>query len=324
MEGMACRHGQIADPNQASQLIGDCNVVANFALGSGSLREQEDANRAIVTNSIMRSPTYSTVLHFSTVAVYGNPYQNAPMRWKSSYARSKLRTEGLALRLARDTRKRVFVLRLGHVAGMFQPISRAIRSELSLGRVRLPSPDRKSNIVYTATIAEAILMAAEGMIGQPGTYDLFNVPQWTWMQVYCYEAAALGVSVEIESAGRGSERARSSIRTILARMAGILPRSRFVKEHAMQLIARFSPAVNEQLQAIYYSERAAREISALAPKVQGGDAARWRELGGHPLTGLRETAALLRDHEIWTPLNGDALKHPATESKMTHTASIRK
>src|SRR5450631_4191536 len=64
--GIACRHGLPADHKQASLLLGDCDVIVNLALASGSLREASDANRNLINNSIEFSARSAKILYFST------------------------------------------------------------------------------------------------------------------------------------------------------------------------------------------------------------------------------------------------------------------
>jgi hypothetical protein len=54
-------------------------------------------------------------------------------------------------------------------------------------------------------IAEALLAISQGRAGPPGRYDLVNEPQWTWRDVYCHEAAALGVPLKITESPNGTE-----------------------------------------------------------------------------------------------------------------------
>src|SRR5262249_34497613 len=154
-----------------------------------------------------------------------------------NYAREKLACERLAVRLGHKLRKKVYVLRLGHVCGELQGITNLIRDEIAAGRVRLPAPDRKSNVVYVATIADAILQAAAGELGEPGVYDLLNSPQWTWKEVYGYEGQRAGQDLKIETSGHIQPVASHSLtkRVISGIMAGLL-RDPMTKEYAMQLI----------------------------------------------------------------------------------------
>jgi nucleoside-diphosphate-sugar epimerase len=92
-QGIACRHGLPAEAEQAAALRGDCDVVVNFALGVGTLRQARDTNERLIKNSIAFSPPMAKIIYFSTTAVYGGVHQGARIRWRSAYAREKLRCE---------------------------------------------------------------------------------------------------------------------------------------------------------------------------------------------------------------------------------------
>lgn len=298
-EGIACRHGRATEKTQAAMLFGDCPVVANLALGSGTLREATDANRMLIRNSIEHSPTNATILYFSTVTVYGNPYLQSGPRWKNAYAREKLRCEGLAIRLGRKFGKRVYVLRLGHVCGELQGITSVIRRDIVNGPVKLPAPARKSNVVYVATIADAILKATSGELGTPGIYDLLNSPQWTWEEVYEYEAQKTSQLLEIAYAGIEMPRVSSSIgKRIMSSMKSLLLGNPTRKEYAMQVISRLSIHLNKRIQAMYYQNRAASEIAALNRSPVEHDALKWREVGWRFIPTLAETKLLLSKNDF--------------------------
>lgn len=302
--GVPVRHGKPADAGEAAALLRDCDVVVNFALGTGSLREASDANRRLVQNSIEFAPARARVLFFSTVTVYGDATPGRTIRWKNAYAREKLRCEQLALRLGRAAGKPVFVLRLGHVCGELQNITAVIRQEIAQGTVYVPDADRASNTTHTVTIVDAILKAARGL-ELPGLYDLLNQPQWTWRQVYEHEARVLGLPLRIESAAAHARVAdsmapmvrRSRGATLPRRIVGsavrVLTASPVRKEMAMRVIARLSPGLNQRIQARYYQGRAAAEIAALEHRPCTNDALLWRPVGWRFLRSLAPTAELI-------------------------------
>jgi nucleoside-diphosphate-sugar epimerase len=297
--GIACRHGLAADHKQASLLLGDCDVIVNLALASGSLREASDANRNLINNSIEFSTRSAKILYFSTVSVYGTPEPRALVRWKNAYARGKLRGEALARKAGRRARKVVYTLRLGHVCGDLQNITHLIREDVAGGTVRLPDPDRKSNVVYTATIAESILKAATGELGPPGVYDVLNRPQWTWREVYDHEARVCGVSVAIENLSAGeSSHHRSAAPELLRHLMGLATSNAVVREYLMQMLQWLSPRFNQRVQSLYYVNRAALEIASLRKPPNGGDAAKWREVGWSFLSCLSRTAELLSNEQF--------------------------
>lgn len=316
--GLACRHGTPADDHKARELIGDCDVVANFALGSGSLREAHDANIQLIRNSIDCSPPRARIVFFSTVTVYGDPSPTAKRRWKNAYAREKLRCESFAVQHGRTARKDVFVLRLGHVCGELQNITGMIRETVFAGPVHVPSPERHSNTTHVATIADAILKCGRGL-DAPGVYDLLNVPQWTWRDVVEYEASVVSVEPQIIATGAADNGKPSLKSRVLQTAIRTLTGSTKRKERAMQLIARLSPRWNRKIQASYYRNRAAAEIAALHGTGQPNEAMMWRAVGWRFLTSLARTRDLL-DSELFRAAPWDAASAwPADLPKAEHS-----
>jgi nucleoside-diphosphate-sugar epimerase len=310
---MACRHGLAADPQQARELLADCDLIANFALGSGSPREAHDANLRLIRNSIECSSPEARILYFSTVSVYGDPRPEARIRWKSAYAREKLRCEQATLRVGQRMGREVYVLRLGHVCGELQNVTALIREEIASGLCGLPDPQRASNTVYTATIVDAILRIARGL-EVPGTFDLLNQPQWTWRQVFQYEARRVGLPLEEAGCGEAHAAAgglnyrsgaprngQSFVKRALRSAIGLLTASPARKELAMQAIAWLSPRLNNRIQGAYYMHRAAAEIAALHVREVRNDAMRWREVGWRMLKSVAPTAELLADRRYAIP-----------------------
>src|SRR5580658_494212 len=192
-QGIACRHGRPADPQEASRLLGDCEVIANFALSSGNPAQIRITEDLLVQNAFKYSPPGATIIHFSTQSVYGDPRPGSFVRWRNPYGRAKLLTERTVHKAQRQWRKPAFILRLGHVCGELQGISQDIRTELLERRAVLPEIDVPSNTVLTVVIAEAIRQIANEKI-EPGTYDLMNCPHWTWRQAYAFEAQQCGAT----------------------------------------------------------------------------------------------------------------------------------
>lgn len=121
--GVPCVHGSITDAAQASTLLADSTVVANFALAytpTGSPRELLELNRQIVASVFANAPKDATILHFSTISVYGDGRGGRKFGLKSSYGAAKLSIERFAIKHSRKSGKRLYVLRLGHVLGDLQ------------------------------------------------------------------------------------------------------------------------------------------------------------------------------------------------------------
>jgi len=262
--GIRCRHGRAADPAQAPSLIGDCDVVLNLALSIGGAlpRVARRENRDLIRNSIEHSADGARIVYFSTRAVYGDPREEARIRWKTSYGQEKLRCEADMRRYSRKFGKESHILRLGHVCGDLQGLTALVRSHIAAGPVVLPGRKRLSDTVYTATIVDATLKIASGR-GKPGTYDLMCHPQWTWTEVYEYEARRTQQPVRIERLPETKAERGGAAEGLAARAVRAIGRFGTVKEIGLRAAASLSPAFNRRLQALNGLNRARSEITSL-------------------------------------------------------------
>ena len=288
--GIAVRHGSCADPAQARGLLGDCGLIVNSALATGTPREIRATEDAIVASALQASPPQARVIHFSTQSVYGDPRAGRLIRWRNPYGRAKLGTEKTALRAARRHSKSLFILRLGHVGGALQGISADMRAALAAGRVYLPAEDVPSNVVHTVTIVDAIRHIARGAV-KPGIYDLMNVPQLTWAVVYEAERRSGGLPERpVRMAKPAPARAaRTRLLRRLARLAaGEAARHLFAK-----LLAHAPPRLNARAHAWWHRARARAEIAALQANETPAEHLSWVANGSRFIEGLTPTLTLL-------------------------------
>jgi dTDP-4-dehydrorhamnose reductase len=266
-QGIACRHGRPADPQEASRLFGDCDVIANFALSTGNPAQIRGTEDHLVRNAFEYSPPGAIIIHFSTQSVYGDARPGRLVRWRSPYGRAKLLTERSVRNAQRRWPKPVFILRLGHVCGELQGISQDIRMELLEGRAVLPEVDVPSNTVLTIVIAEAIRQIAASNV-KPGTYDLMNSPHWTWRQVYAYEAQQCGVTCTPNIIARPPSHTGARVLGTLRQVAAALVtgrRSREATAYVLQALA--TQRLSRRLQALWSTQRARSEIASLTDGV---------------------------------------------------------
>jgi nucleoside-diphosphate-sugar epimerase len=261
-QGVACRHGRVADQADAARLLGDCDVVVNSSLAGGSPAQIRRAEDLIIENIVRHSKSSATIIHFSTQSVYGDPGPNRWIRWRNPYGRAKLATERRLRRAARKARKAAFILRLGHVCGALQEISHGIRESIAANTVVLPAKDCSSNAVYTAAIVGAVEQIIRRAV-KPGTYDLMNSPLWTWREVYEYEA---GVS-HLPFAARVVESRPASLKSALIRrmvgIAGSLASAQPIRDLFAKLFAYVPDSMNARAMAWWYARRAQTEIGSL-------------------------------------------------------------
>jgi dTDP-4-dehydrorhamnose reductase len=270
---MECRHGRISDQAEARDLIGDCDVVVNFALSNTAIpRIDKDMNRQIVRSTVSAAKPGAPIVFASTMMVH------APgMRFwfPDSYGLEKLFEERMFRRLCARTQHPAFVFRLGHVMGEMQNITRKICGEIRDGRVALPHQGlRASNTVFTAAIVESVVQITRTQIAEthgtqtvskPGTYDLITFPQWTWLDVYKYYAAQLGLPLQlarsehVRDAQSGLSTPGASLRQLLQYLAN----HRTVAERLTFFLAFLPRSVNERIYLRYLQTRARSEINAL-------------------------------------------------------------
>lgn len=308
--GIAVRHGRVADGADARRLFGDCDVVVNAALATGTPTEIRRAEDAIVTNAISESMATARVVHFSTQSVYGDPRPGQLIRWRSSYGRAKVATEFTALRAARRAGKALHVFRLGHVCGELQGITQDIRASLRAGPVVLPSEDVPSNTVYTATIVDAILAVSRGS-APVGVFDLMNVPQWSWTAVHEFEAGVCGVpftSIRVAVPVRASAMSRA---VGFARGALRLAATEPMRHLASQMLAHAPARWNSRGQAWWNLQRARREIAALEGREVPLQHFSWIANGHQFMPGLAATSQALLDHPYRDQLPMRAARWPA-------------
>jgi nucleoside-diphosphate-sugar epimerase len=291
--GIACRHGLAADFAQATQLFGDCDAIVNCALGTGTPREIRAFDRTLIRNIFDCSKPDATIIHCSTLMVHGDPRPGRLLRLRDSYGNAKLAAEKQVRLASKRSGKPNYILRLGHVCGQLQNITHKIRREVSSGEVVLPAHDVPSNTVFTVTIVDAILSILGGK-EFPGTFDLTNVPQWTWRQLYEYESALTGQSFSahvanaIKSAGIGKT-AFGSIRAIIGRGA----RTKAVRRAAEKWLVLAPASLNGRAQAIWSVLRARAEINAIIAEREPAPELSWIRMDFQSLRSLQPTKKLL-------------------------------
>jgi nucleoside-diphosphate-sugar epimerase len=292
-QGLACRHGRVADASDAPRLLSDCDVIINSSLASGTPANIRRVEDQIIHNTLAYSKESATIIHFSTQSVYGDPRQDRWIRWKNPYGRAKFATEQRLLREARRSGKRVFILRLGHVCGAMQDISNHIRETIRGNMVVLPSQDRSSNTVYTAAIAGAIDQIIRGA-ATPGTYDLMNTPRWTWRQVYEYEARDGQAPLTAHIIDQAQAKRHFSVAVGAARLASSLAVLQPVRNLVAKIFAYAPPALNARAMAWWYVRRARSEIAGLATAYELPEHLSWVENGERFFPADRHTIELLR------------------------------
>jgi len=234
--GLDCRHGTFASPD-ATHLIADCNVVADFSWPRGTPDQIRQFIRTNTANAVRMSPAHSQYVFISTQSVYRLTTTEPLYR---IYGRTKRQAESLVLRLGKRLHRPVYVLRLGHI------------------------PAIDSFTVFAFTVAEALAHTALGLEA-PGTYTLVSVPPWTWREVHTYYANRLNVTPElIEVPVRDAWLPLPRIQPglLLSPLWHIVQRYRDLLN---DLVYRVKPEIAERARTTYLKRRARHEVAQSIP-----------------------------------------------------------
>ncbi len=200
--------------------------------------------------------------------------------------------------------------------GEMQNITRKICGEIRDGRVALPHQGlRSSNTVFTAAIVEAVVQISrtQGTRPQimqtpgaqttpkPGTYDLITFPQWTWLDVYKYYAAQLGLPLqlarpeEVRDAQPGLSAPGASLRRLLHYLAN----HRTLAERLTFFLALLPRSVNERIYLRYLQTRARSEINALRASEKVEICVQdWRELRVNSFAQMADPVTLMARYPL--------------------------
>lgn len=208
LAGLDVRCGDVRDRSTAEAVLGRPEVIVNCAVDSGWATTAPETNRRLL-RAVGEIEGTRKLIQFSSVGVYGTcidrrrAFADRP-RAHARYAREKLDQERSAIRyepLGRGT----VILRMGHVYGPYQWLSRSIFEFLEARGPRLPFDGRNaSNAIHIENVCRAVGWLVQG--GPPnGIWDLLDRPQHTWRELVDWHAAAIGAAT---LAGMDEERSR--------------------------------------------------------------------------------------------------------------------
>jgi hypothetical protein len=259
------------------------------------------ANTALVSNMAAFSAPGARLLYFSSLCAHRKFRPMTEPATLTAYGWEKRSVEKIVRREAARRGKEAWNLRLGHVAGELQGISAELRRLIRRGPVIVPwAGDYASNVVYTATIVDAVLAIAAGREA-PGTYDLVCTPGWTWRTVLEHEAALAGASLHIDEPvptvprdGRGGRFPGTWIARARALASGAVaaPRAREIGLVALNFL---SAETNLRAQSAHFQRRARAEIGQLSQRLPSTGAFLFAQAGSRYLRTLRRTDTLLSD-----------------------------
>ena len=191
--GFNCSIGDIHEREDAEKNLSDVDTVlissyATDPFTGSQTRSSKLINEKLIKNSVNYSKENATIIYFSTMRAFSHKLDpNTANFWtKPAYDKEKKHLEHILFSECKERKKRGFALRIGYVFSKNQPKTRKVIEELSKRKVIAQvNPEKKSNVVHTPTIKNAILKCLDIKI-KPGMYSVVNNPQWTWKDVFEY------------------------------------------------------------------------------------------------------------------------------------------
>lgn len=206
------RIGSVADPDTANKLLSDCDVVVNCIWPNLPSNGTELENEAII-NNLGRVPRLARIIHLSSVAVYGCIYDGSTFlrpRPDTVYGREKLSLEKYVAGVFGGLSRDYFIIRLGHVFGPNQWLSKSVVHLTGSGNFKLPFDGTcPSNAIHVDEVADALTWLASAGISS-GVYNLAATPQKTWREIFDWHAGICGLPRVLSMSDEGSRALRDS------------------------------------------------------------------------------------------------------------------
>lgn len=280
------RVGAVDSTRSADEILSGCKTAINCGYASaGGFHAARAANKALI-EGLFSAPGVEVVVHLSSVSVYGNMKDGSSTFMRpipsSGYGREKLAHEKIAAAAARRASKRGIILRLGHVYGAGQWISRFVLEALSSGDFLLPNDGSgASNCVAAADLARSI----GSLIDDPtrsGVYNLVNTPQSSWRWIFNLHSEALGLKpagalgadesreAELNALGPVDDSPKALLGAFAEAMrpSGLsaLSRSPAVRAHLDAALAAAPAKFEAAARAVHIASSVRAQLSSLPPK----------------------------------------------------------
>jgi dTDP-4-dehydrorhamnose reductase len=191
--GFKCTIADISRKEDAQKNLSDVDIVvissyATDHFTGSQTQSSKFINEQLIKNSINFSTKNAIIIYFSTIRAFSHRIDHKTSRFwtKPAYDKEKKHLEQVLLSECKKNNKRGFAFRIGHVFGGNQPRTKEIKRIFSSKKVSVRvCPERKSNVVHTVTIKNAILRCLDPKI-KNDVYSIVNNPQWTWKDVFEY------------------------------------------------------------------------------------------------------------------------------------------
>jgi hypothetical protein len=242
-------------------------VILAFSRDFSSRFEPHKArksNKNIIKNIIQSARPEASKIYFSSIAVFADSVNFNRFDW---YTQMKKYCERV---FKKHCTSNGYIFRIGNVVGprLAQNIKEPLNNRDTV-RVDVP-PKKKSNIVHTVTIADAINTVSNARQDKSiSKYTIVNCPQWTWrktLSFYSDDSTIIRFTPKKES----DESNKNYLYTLFGTLWNLIRH----RQRTLRYIATHLPtSVNKRIYAMYRQSETNKEIN----KFQSSDEI---ELGG--------------------------------------------
>ncbi len=189
--GVACRVWDSSNDENSDQVFSDLDLIADFTLPAGTVKQCVATHEKIMQKSLAAANASIPYVYISSLMALGISDRRRYFRnyWiaGTTYGTIKRRAESMALRIGRQQQHPVYILRLGQVHGILQPVTLGLKRQIETSpKYRVPSGP--SFTVFCYTIAEALANICAGR-ELPGRYTAVSNPAWSWKEFLAYLGA---------------------------------------------------------------------------------------------------------------------------------------
>lgn len=191
------RVGSVADPEAAPRLLAGCGVVVHTIWPGGDPDSVEEQTRCIIDN-LSTIDSLRRIIILSSVAVYGSCIDARRSTFEDPrsdtlYGVQKIAADRYAQRVFAGKSTELFILRLGHVFGADQWVSREVMTLSSNEHYALAFDGaRSANAIHVEEAADGLEWIVNAPIA-PGTYNFCPFPQWSWRRIYDWHTEVCGL-----------------------------------------------------------------------------------------------------------------------------------
>ncbi|MDD5302615.1 MAG: NAD-dependent epimerase/dehydratase family protein [Elusimicrobia bacterium] len=193
------RRGSVAETKDTLRLLEGCESVVNCSYASsGGFRGSRLANEASIS-AVLGTQSVRRLVQLSSVAVYGASQDGSSTferpRPTNSYGREKLAHEKFSISAAKTDSGRLTIVRVGHVYGAEQVMSRFILESISDRRFRLPDLEGEGSNCVSLRAMVSGLQRAVIEEASSGIFNLVDNPNRGWRDIFAWHADSVGLPI---------------------------------------------------------------------------------------------------------------------------------